>query len=99
MRIMMKNLILLVVFSGIVACASQSYVRQTQKEPEILTVRSDGTMVFNQRTLNKEDVVIYPDGFGGERAAIKVYVPLKPDFYRNTIRVQREGTDTAVIQN
>ncbi len=95
----MKNLILLIVLGSIAACASQAPVKQTQKEPEILTIQSDGTMVFNQRTLNKEDVVIYPDGFGGERAAIKVYVPLKPDFYRNTIRVQREGTDTAVIQN
>ena len=95
----MKSLILLIALSGMAACAPQSSVMQTQKEPEILTVRSDGTMVFNQRTLNEEDVVIYPDGFGGERAAIKVYVPLKPDFYRNTIRVQREGTDTAVIPN
>lgn len=94
---MMKNLILLIVLGSIAACTSLAPVKQTQKEPEILTVRSDGTMVFNQRTLNEEDVVIYPDGFGGERAAIKVYVPLKPDFYRDTIRVQREDADTAVI--
>ena len=94
---MMKNLILLVVLGSIAACASQAPVKQTQKEPEILTIQSDGTMVFNQRTLNEEDVVIYPDGFGGERAAIKVYVPYKSDFYRDTIRVQREDADTAVI--
>ena len=94
---MMKNLILLIVLGSIAACASQAPVKQTQKEPEILTIQSDGTMVFNQRTLNEEDVVIYPDGFGGERAAIKVYVPYKPDFYRDTIRVQREDADTAVI--
>ncbi len=95
----MKNLILLVVLSGIVACASQSVVRQTQKEPEILTVLSDGTMVFRGRTVNEKDVVIYPDGFGGERAAIKVRVPLKPDFYRDTIRVQREDADATVTRN
>lgn len=95
----MKNLILLIVLSGIVACVSQSPVRQTQKEPEILTVLRDGTMVFNKRTVNEKDVVIYPDGFGGERAAIKVHVPFKPDFYRDTIRVQREDAETTVIQN
>jgi hypothetical protein len=96
---MMKKLILLVVLSGIAACTSQSSVRQAQTDPEILTVQSDGTMVFNERTVNEKDVVIYPDGYGGERAAIRVYVPLKPDFFRDTIRVHREDADTDVIED
>jgi len=97
----MKKLILIVMLGGVGACAPLPSVMQTQThdEPEILTVLSDGTMVFNQRTLNENDVVIYPDGIGGERAAIKIYVPYKTDFYRDSIRVQREDADTAVIPN
>ena len=96
---MMKNLIVLILLSGIVACASQNPVKQTQKEPEILTVLNDGTMIFRQRTINENDVVIYPDGSGGERAAIRIYVPYKPDYFRDTIRVQREEMESDVLQN
>lgn len=96
---MMKNLILLIALCGMAACAIQSPVTQAQREPEILTVQSDGVMIFNDRTMNEEDVVIYPDGFGGERAAIKMRMPLKPDFYRDTIRVHREDGQTTMIEN
>jgi len=95
----MKNLVLLIVLSGLAACAFHSPVTQAQKELEILTVQSDGAMIFNDRTMNEEDVIIYPDGFGGERAAIKMRMPLKPDFYRDTIRVHREAGHTSVIEN
>ncbi len=70
------------------------------KEKEILTVYPDGSMVFNERTMNEEDVIIYPDGRGGERAAVKMRVPLyrrnrsavdqSPYFYRDTIIVERK---------
>jgi hypothetical protein len=60
------------------------------KDPEILTIYPDGTMRLMGRPVAAEDIVIYPDGFGGERAAIKVRLdPLRPDFYRDTIIVQR----------
>jgi hypothetical protein len=63
--------------------------KAAKKEKEILTIYPDGSMVFNDRTMNKKDVVIYPDGRGGERAAVKLRVPLHPDFYRDTIVVER----------
>jgi len=60
------------------------------KEKETLVVYPDGKMELNNRGMNEEDVVIYPDGRGGERAAVKVRVPLHPDFYRDTIIVDRK---------
>jgi len=33
--------------------------------------------------------MFYPDGFSGERAAIKISIYLMPDFYRDSIRVWR----------
>ena len=72
-------------------CALEPQITEAaSKNPQILTVQNDGTMVMNNRTLNEKDVIIYSDGFGGERAAVKVRVPLKPDFYRDSIRVERE---------
>jgi len=71
-----------------------------KKEKEILTVYPDGSMVLNDRAINEEDVIIYPDGRGGERAAVKLLVPLhrnrrstverSPHFYRDTIVVERK---------
>jgi hypothetical protein len=95
----MKIPVLLVLLSGLAACASHPPGAYTHKEPEVLRVHNDGTMFLNERAVNKKDVVIYPDGYGGERAAIKVHMPLKPDFYRDTIRVQREDMATDVKQN
>ena len=98
-RIMVKNLILLAVLGVSAACAPLSSVIPTHKEPDTLTVLSDGTMVFNNRTINENDVVIYPDGTGGERAAIRIFVPFKTDFYRDSIRVHREDAEIAVVPN
>ena len=39
--------------------------------------------------VNEDEVVIYNDGRGGERAAIKVRVPIHSDFYRDSIVVVR----------
>ena len=71
------------------ACASQPAPTLVQKSPETLTVYADGIMVLNDRIVNLDDVVIYPDGIGGERAAIRMRMPSKPDFYRDSITVQR----------
>jgi hypothetical protein len=60
------------------------------KEPEILTIYPDGSMKLMGKPISEEDVVIYPDGYGGEKAAVKVRIePLHPDFYRDTIIVKR----------
>ena len=39
-----------------------------------------------------KDVIIYPDGFGGEKAAVKLYTPFHPPFYRDHIVVERLDT-------
>jgi hypothetical protein len=97
----MKNLVILMLLAGLNACAMQTAVTGKNKGPEVLTVQKDGTMILNDRTMNEKDVIIYPDGFGGERAAVRVHVPLKSDFYRDTIRVQREEIteDPSIKQN
>ena len=95
MNIYARDKLTLAVFlTGLVACTSQPVVVQSKDaEPEILTVYADGAMQFNDRFVNREDVVIYPDGYGGERAAIKVQVPRHPDYYRDTIQVRRIDID------
>lgn len=78
-----------VMLCSLTACASQPVPTLVQKYPDTLTIYADGKMVFKDRLIHLDDVVIYPDGFGGERAAIKMRMPSKPDFYRDTITVQR----------
>jgi hypothetical protein len=58
--------------------------------PEKLIIHPDGSMIFRERLMAAEDVVIYPDGFGGEKAAVRIrYEPVHPDFFRDTIVVER----------
>lgn len=85
----MSKLAAAVMLCALSACASQPVSMHVQKYPEILTIFDDGKMVFKDRYVNLDDVVIYPDGFGGERAAIKMRIPSKPGFYRDSIIVQR----------
>jgi hypothetical protein len=47
-------------------------------------------MEFRNRLMATEDVVIYPDGFGGEKAAVRIRLePFRSDFFRDTIVVER----------
>lgn len=67
------------------------------KPVDVLYIFEDGKMKFRSRYLNKEDVVIYEDGRGGEKAAVKVRVPRYSDFYRDSIivvRVENEAEKT-----
>jgi len=74
-----------------------------RKGPEKLVIYPDGSMHFHGRPIPARDVVIYPDGYGGEKAAVRVHMePLHPDYFRDSIVVQREpvpGTETRVSQN
>lgn len=74
------------------ACAGQAPAPAAGRlGPEILTVRDDGSMWFRDRPLPERDVIIYPDGTGGEKAAVRIRMePLHPDFFRDTIIVVRE---------
>ena len=78
------------------ACSLIPEAEKGPKEPEILTISADGSMRLMGRPIPAEDVVIYPDGYGGEKAAVKVSLePLHPPFYRDTIIVKRLGTKPA----
>lgn len=68
---------------------------------ETLYVYNDGRMRFNSRYLDAKDVVIYSDGQGGEKAAVKVRMPIHSDFYRDSIVVIRvvDVSDDSVAQN
>lgn len=87
---MMKKLLTLIVVLGLAGCAATPETVRSVAEPEVLTVRDDGRMEYRERVMPEDDVIIYDDGFGGERAAVRVYVPLKNDYYRDSIRVERE---------
>jgi hypothetical protein len=82
-----------VVLAGVAVagCQSTPPLQQTAAvEPEILVVYPDGTMQFRERVMPEEDVIIYEDGRGGEKAAVRVRrEPLHPDFFRDTIVVER----------
>ena len=89
----MKTRTIIVLLSFVMtACTSMPSTEHTHKKvtpDNTLLVYQDGRMEFNSRFLDDKDVVIYADGRGGERAAIKVRVPLHPDFYRDSIVVVR----------
>ena len=72
-----------------------------EKPVDILYIYKNGKMKFRSRYLNDEDVVIYQDGKGGEKAAIKMRVPRYPDYYRDSIVVVRvtDTSDESISQN
>ena len=94
MKITKRSIILLAIATVMLSGCMGSPVKKTASEPaepEKLYISSDGTMIYRDRPINSDDVVIYPDGFGGERAAVKLSLePLHPPFYRDTIVVVRE---------
>lgn len=90
-----RTILLLGCIFVVVSCTSSQFAsKPSEKKEEIMVVYPDGTMMLNGRIMNDKDVVIYPDGYGGERAAVRVFVPLHPDFFRDTIPVERK--DVAV---
>ena len=91
MNKMPNSLYILIILSGVILTScSVLPERQESDEPEILTIYPDGSMTLMGRPIPPEDVIIYPDGYGGEKAAIKSGLePLHPPFYRDTIIVDR----------
>jgi len=93
-----KPILLAIAFSLLAACGHAPEMAGN-KRPEILTIFPDGSMKLEGRLIPAEDVVIYPDGYGGEKAAVKVRLePLHPPFYRDSIVVRRIGP-TLVTNN
>jgi hypothetical protein len=95
----MKTMMILLLTCGLYACTHDRFTAKQHTGTEVLTVQADGTMYFRERAMSEDDVIIYADGFGGERAAVKVYVPLKNDFYRDSIKVYRVTPDPIMSQN
>jgi len=74
-------------------------VASEPREPEVLTIYPDGSMKLENRPIPVEDVVIYPDGYGGEKAAVKIRLePFRSNFYRDTIIVNRIVADTKTAE-
>ena len=77
------------------ACGGQTNLVDKNNTPEVLTIYPDGTMKYRDRVMNEEEVIIYSDGKGGEKAAVRVWNPLQPPsrkdskYYRDTIVVER----------
>jgi hypothetical protein len=97
-----KTLKLLILSSLLTVLAACSHTPQTADAdaPEILTIFADGTMKLANRSVPAEDVVIYPDGYGGEKAAIKVWLePLHPPFYRDSIVVRRLSDGETLVSD
>jgi len=97
---MTKRTIIFLLASVLMTSCATSSQPVAERDQDILHIYPDGKMVFDGRVMNEEDVVIYDDGRGGERAAIKLLVPLSrykkqnhSEFYRDTIIVEREATD------
>ena len=83
-------------------CGHFPQVASADKTPEKLVIHADGSMEFRERPIAENDVVIYADGYGGEKAAVRVRMqPLHPDFFRDTIKVERRSLkeDNTVTQN
>jgi predicted small secreted protein len=88
---------LLLVLSLTAACANtRQAVISDAGNDEILYVLPDGTMEFKGRVIADEEVVIYQDGRGGERAAVKLYLPLYSHAWRDTIEVERVMFDVPI---
>ncbi len=97
---MTKRTIILLLASVLIASCAATNQPVADKDQDILHIYPDGKMVFDGRTMSEEDVVIYDDGYGGERAAIKLLMPLSryktqnhAEFYRDTIIVDRKVID------
>ena len=99
-----KTVVLVFNLVFITACSTTqptSSIEDLNDKSETLYVYEDGRMQYKSRFLNEDDVVIYDDGRGGEKAAIKVRVPIHSDFYRDSIIVVRvtDRFNEAISQN
>lgn len=82
-------IVILMSSMGCTSTATRNEVVDSDNINNRLVIYEDGRMKLNSRFVNSKDVVIYADGRGGERAAIKVRVPKHSDFYRDSIIVVR----------
>ncbi|MFT5425674.1 MAG: hypothetical protein ACI9ZT_000606 [Gammaproteobacteria bacterium] len=98
--VMNKQTIVLLLASVLMAscAASNQAVAVGDKQQEYLHIYPDGTMKFNGRIMNEEDVIIYDNGRGGEYAAVKLVIPRHSNVFRNSIVVERKVVEVLVAQ-
>lgn len=96
MSVKRKAFLLLITISFVLGgCMSQAPVKTVAKDPELLFIYEDGSMEFRNRPIDSDDVVIYADGRGGEKAAVQINLePLHPPFYRDSIVVVRKPRES-----
>ncbi len=81
------------------ACApNRQAVISEEDNDEVLYILPDSTMEFRGRVMDSKDVVIYQSGRGGERAAVKLDLPLYNHAWRDTIDVERVTLDVPIAR-
>ena len=95
-----RTIIFLLASVLMTSCATNQPVAVAEEDLNILHIYPDGKMILDGRSVSEENIVIYSDGRGGERAAVRLIVPQNryqgqphTDFYRDTIIVEREGIE------
>ena len=88
--VMLNRIIVFMFASLFISACINSQKAPVSSKKEILYIYSDGTMEFKGRKMNEDEVVIYDDGFGGERAAVLLRLPYREDVYRDSITVERK---------
>jgi hypothetical protein len=96
-----RTIIFLLASVLMTSCATTNQpVAIAEKDRDVLHIYPDGKMILDGRFINEDNVVIYDDGRGGERAAVRLIVPQNryqrqphTAFYRDTIIVEREGIE------
>lgn len=90
----MSKIIIVFMLAGLclTACSNTMMTRSAVAKPDKLKIYADGKMIFKHRPIPVSDVIIFSDGLGGEKAAIKMYPPFHPPFYRGSIIVERMNT-------
>jgi hypothetical protein len=82
----------MVLVAGLLAACTTTQPRDAvyvSPQKKVLTVRADGKMVYRDRLVSPDDVILYEDGRGGLRAAVRVRTePLRPDFFADGIVVE-----------
>lgn len=93
-----RIIIFLLVSLLIGSCATNEPAVTNNKQQDVLYIYPDGTMMFKGRTLSEKDVVVYDAGSKGERAGIKLILPLHPDVYRDSVTVERVEIVVPVVR-
>ena len=90
MKLINTVLIWLCMTAVLAGCAGQPHAPAlVQQQQKILVVYEDGSMEYRNRPIHSDDVILYDDGFGGQRAAVRIRAePLHPDFFADGIVVE-----------